>query len=60
MYSIAKSDYEQLMRIFHALEHCRGSTNKEANALRKMNLLHRKFKRKQQNDDTHRGDTQGG
>lgn len=43
---ISNYDFEQLMRIFRALERCRGSTNKEINALRKMKLLHRKWERK--------------
>lgn len=46
MYYISNSDFEQLGRIFRALDRCRGSTNNEINALRKMKLLHRKWKRK--------------
>lgn len=46
MHTISNSDFEQLMRIFHALDRCRGSTKNEINALRKMKLLHRKWGRK--------------
>ncbi|WP_297434876.1 hypothetical protein [uncultured Alistipes sp.] len=46
MYQISNADFEQLMRIFRALDRCRGSTNNEINALRKMKLLHRKWERK--------------
>ncbi len=43
MRQISNSDFEQLLRIFRALDRCRGSTNNEINALRKMKLLHRKW-----------------
>lgn len=45
MRQISNSDFEQLLRIFRALDRCRGSTNNEINALRKMKLLHRKWGR---------------
>lgn len=48
MYQISNADFEQLMRIFRALDCCRGSTNNEINALRKMKLLHRKWEHKKE------------
>lgn len=50
MHSISNYDFEQLMRIFRALDRCRGSTNKEINALRKMKLLHKKWERKKERE----------
>ena len=46
MIQISNAEFEQLIRIFRVLERCRGSTNKEINALRKMKLMHRKWERK--------------
>lgn len=48
MIQISNADFEQLIRIFRALTHIRGSTNKEINALRMMEMIHRKWKRKKE------------